>query len=201
VDVTPWTRDAPLERIRAGMLSAIFDMENLTMRFLAVTVATAVVGLLLSDCDRASGPTSETGDGIMPTTGSYRAESHTKFTESFTEELVNPCNNEVVSFSGETINQVNNVDDLHSEILIRASGIGIGQESGASYAYTLVSSFSFNTPDGAAPQFTVAEDANARMISSVPALTFTAHFQFRGHALPSGEFKVSRDVNRVECKA
>ena len=46
-----------------------------------------------------------------------------------------------------------------------------------------------------------AEDANARMISNVPGLAFTSHFQFRGVALPSGEFKVSRDVDRVECKA
>jgi hypothetical protein len=38
------------------------------------------------------------------------------------------------------------------------------------------------------------------MISSIPSLSFTAHFQFHGLVLPSGEFKVTRSVDRVECK-
>jgi hypothetical protein len=166
-----------------------------------LTGATMLTGILLTGCGTESGPTSETAPGLTPTTAAYSAGSHTRFVEPFTEQLVNPCNGELVSFSGEATNQVNDVDGLHSEFLTRASGTGIGQESGASYAYTLVGSFNFNTPDNTTPQFTVAEDANARMISNVPGLTFTAHFQFRGVTLPSGEFKVSRDVNRVECKA
>jgi hypothetical protein len=160
-----------------------------------------LAGMLLTGCDTGSGLPSETAADLSGGPVSYNAASHTRFTEPFTETLVNPCNGELVFFSGETTNQVNDVDGLHSELLIRASGVGIGQESGASYAYTLISSFSFNTPAPAKPQFTVAEDANARMISNIAALTFTAHFQFRGVNLPSGGFKISRDVNRVDCKA
>ena len=183
-----------------GLTADVSDMENLTMQSQTLTEAAVLMGMLLTACGTESGPTSETAPGLTAPTAAFSAGSHTRFVEPFTEELVNPCNDELVIFSGEATNQVNDVDGLHSEFLTRASGTGIGQETGASYAYTLVGSFSFNTPDDTAPQFTVAEDANARMISDVPGLTFTAHFQFRGVTLPSGEFKVSRDVNRVECK-
>lgn len=160
-----------------------------------------LMAMLLTGCGAESGPSAQNGAGLTAAAATYNTGSHTKFVEPFTEPLVNPCNGELVVFSGKAVNQINEVGDLHFEFLTRASGTGTGPESGATYAYTLTASMSFNTPSGDASQATFAEDANARMISNVPGLTFTAHFQFRGVALPSGEFKVSRDVDRVECKA
>jgi hypothetical protein len=81
------------------------------------------------------------------------------------------------------------------------SGAGAGPESGASYAYNLVFHESDNTPSATGPQANFFANASARISSSLPGLSFTAHFVFHGVGLPSGEFKVTRNLDRVECKA
>jgi hypothetical protein len=172
------------------------------MRSLTWTGAAMLMGMLLTGCGAESGPTAVNEAGLTADAAAYNTGNHIKLVETFTESpIVNPCNGEAIVFSGVAVSQINNVDELHFEFLTRASGTGSGPESGASYAYELTAYETFNTPDGAAPQATFGAGANARMISSIPGLTFTAHFQFHGIALPGGGFKVTRDLDRVECKA
>jgi len=148
---------------------------------------------LLAGCEAESDLTAPNAPGLAVT--------HTRLVESFTESpLVNPCNGEAIVFSGVAISQINEVDDLHFEFWTRGSGTGTGPASGATYAYTVIAHESFDTPNHDAPHATFGAGANARMISSVPGLSFTAHFVFHGVALPSGEFEVTRNVDRVECK-
>jgi len=171
------------------------------MRSVTVAGTALLIGMLLTGRGAEPGRTAENVVGLTADAATHNTGNHIKLIEPFTEALVNPWNGEVIVFSGEAVSQINEVGDLHFEFLTRASGTGTGPESGATYAYTLTASMSFNTPGDGASQATFADDANARMISDVPGLPFTAHFQFRDVALPSGEFKVTRDVDQVECKA
>lgn len=170
------------------------------MQSQTLTGAFVLMGMLLTGCGAESGPTSETAEGPTAASADFSAGSHTRFVEQFTEPLVNPCNGEVIVFVGEAINQINDVDGLHFVFQGTASGIGTGPESGATYVYNVTGYESFNTPSASAVQRAFGAGANARMISSIPSLSFTAHFQFHGVVLPSGEFKVTRSVDRVECK-
>jgi hypothetical protein len=171
-----------------------------------ITGGAFLMGALLTGCGAESGPTAES-TALTPNTpvlsaGSANASSatHTKLVEQFEEPLMNPCNGEVIVFTGVARSQINDIDGLHVEFLTRASGNGTGPESGASYHYELTAYENTNWTrdrlDG-----TFGAGANARMISSVPELTFTAHFRFHGVLLPSGAFTVTRNLDRVECKA
>ena len=124
---------------------------------------------------------------------------HIKSVEPFTETLVNPCNGEAIVFSGEAISHFTVLDDRHTEAWTSATGTGTGPQSGATYTYNLDAGHEiFHTGNG---QNTIFEaGANARMISDLPGLSFTAHFVFHAVILPSGEFKVTRDLDRVACK-
>jgi hypothetical protein len=168
------------------------SLENLTMRSLTLTGAAILMGTLLTGCGAESGPTAANAPSLAAT--------QTRLVEPFTEPLTNPCNGEVIVFSGEAITQVDRVG-LHAQLQSSASGTGTGPESGATYGYNLVFHESFNSPSETAPQANFFANANARVTSNLPDLSFTAHFVFHGVALPSGEFKVTRDLDRVECKA
>ena len=165
-----------------------------------LTGAAVVMGILLTGCGTESGPTSETASEFAAVAADNSSGSHTRFVQQFTESLTNPCNGEVVDFVGEAINQINDVQGLHYEVQGNASGIGTGRVSGATYVYNVTGFESFNAPSDMAVQHTFGAGANARMITSTPGLSFTAHFQFRGVILPSGEPKINRSVDRVECK-
>jgi hypothetical protein len=159
-------------------------------------LAIAAVALIIG-CGVESNPTAENEAGLTPIAAQLSTPVHAKLVEVFTEPLTNPCNGEVIVFSGDAITQINEVDGLHRELLGHATGTGIGPESGASYTYNLVFQEAFQ----AAPEANFYANANARVISSVRALSFTAHFVAHAVFLPSGEFKVTRNVDRVECKA
>jgi hypothetical protein len=167
------------------------------MRSQILTGAAVLMGMLLTGCGAESGPTAENTAGLAADAVDHNTGNHTKLVEVFTEPLTNPCNGEVIVFSGDAITQINEVNGLHRELLGHATGTGIGPESGASYTYNLVFQEAFQ----AAPEANFYANANARVISSVRALSFTAHFVAHAVFLPSGEFKVTRNVDRVECKA
>ena len=124
---------------------------------------------------------------------------HIKSVEPFTETLVNPCNGEAIVFSGEAVLHFTVLDNRHVEFFTSSTGTGIGPESGATYTYNLDAAHEiFHTANGQNATFEAG--ANARMITDLPGLSFTSHFVFHGVILPSGEFKVTRSLDRVECK-
>jgi hypothetical protein len=170
------------------------------MRSPTLTGSAILMATLLSGCGAEPGPTSESA-ATFSADAAPTTPRHTTTVEPFTESLVNPCNAEVIVFSGEGTNKVTDVRGVHVVLQGSGSGAGIGPESGASYTYNLVFHESFNTPSPAAPQANFFANANARIRSSLPGLSFTAHFVFHAVALPSGEYKVTRSMDRVECKA
>jgi hypothetical protein len=185
---------------RLALPGDISDMENLTMRSLILTGAVSLAALMMG-CGPEASSMAENSPVFAVETAAHSPGSHIKLVEQFTEPLVNPCNGEVIVFAGVAISQINQTGDFHLEFETRASGTGIGPESGATYEYSVTGYEATNWGNGNELQGTFGAGANARMISSLPELTFTAHFQFHGVALPSGEFTVTRNVDRVECKS
>jgi hypothetical protein len=171
------------------------------MRALTLSGVAILAAALITSCGAEAGPTAENVLGLTADAADLNTPQHTKLVEPFTEPLTNPCNGEVIVFSGEAITQITDVGGLHSELTGSASGTGTGPESNATYEYNLVFHESFNTPSETAPQATFFGNANARVRSSIRDLTFTAHFVFHGVALPSGEFRITRNLDRVQCKA
>jgi hypothetical protein len=170
------------------------------MRSLTQTGATTLMGVLLAGCGAESGPTAVNVAAHAADAATHNTGNHIKVVEPFTEPLVNPCNGEVIVFSGEAVVHVTQVGDRHIEFFTSATGTGTGPESGATYTYHLDAAHeNRNSANGQLPNF--ASGANARIISDLPGLSFTAHFVFHIATLPSGEYKVTRAVDRVECKA
>lgn len=186
---------------RTPVLLDISHLENLTMRSLTLTGVAILAAALITGCEAESSPTDENAAGLIADAVAQNTPTHSKVVEPFTEPLASPCNGEVIVFSGEAITKMNDVGGLHSELQGSASGAGTGPESGATYAYHLVFHENFNTPSPTALQANHFANANARVSSSLRGLSFTAHFVFHAVALPGGEFKVTRNLDRVECKA
>ncbi len=161
----------------------------------------AMATALLTGCGAEVGPTADNTTGLTADAADQNTAHHFKSVEPFTEPLVNPCNGETIVFSGVAVVQINgDRDGLHFEFFTSAEGTGTGPESGATYTYHLDAAHENNnwSPDRLHATFTGG--ANARIISDLPGLSFTAHFVFHGVLLPSGEFKVTRSLDRVECK-
>ena len=157
------------------------------MRLLTLTnPAMLMMGTLLTGCG------AEAAD--------HATVEHIKSVEPFTETLVNPCNGEAIVFSGEAVLRVTQLDDWHLEFFTSATSTGTGQESGATYTSRLVQHEIVRWSADDDKHATFAAGAAARTTSDLPDLGFTSHFVFHGVLLPSGEFKVTRSLDRVECK-
>jgi hypothetical protein len=173
------------------------------MRSLKLTAAIMAIALI-TGCEAGSDLTAENAHGLkadVADAADLKTPVHIKLVEQFTESLTNPCNGEVIVFSGEAITQITEVDGLHTELQGSASGTGTGPESGATYEYNLVFHENDKIPSVTKPQGNFFANANARVSSSLRELSFTSHFVFHGVVLPSGEFKLTRVVERTECKA
>ena|GEM_PF-4111563 len=170
------------------------------MRFTLPTGAAMLLGAVLTACGTETAPTAVRALAVSPDAVALHTPEHVKLVEQFLESLTNPCNGEVIVFSGEAISQITTVDGLHFEFQTSASGTGTGPESGATYTYNLVAHESFNTSSETASHLDRFANANARIISSDPSLSFTSHFVNHFIFLPSGDFKLTRNVERTECK-
>ena len=117
------------------------------------------------------------------------------------ETYVNPCNGETVHLTGTLVGLMNFVDDLHQEFHAVISETGTGLTTGA--AYTSHSTFSeqFNTPTGPAVNFTASFRDAVHINSSTLGLSFTLLNTFHLVQVPSGEFKVTKDVESATCRA
>jgi hypothetical protein len=157
----------------------------MTMRLLTLTnPAMLMMGTLLTGV----------GAEAAPTVG------HLKSVEQVTETAVNPCNGEEIVLSGEAVLRVTQLDDWHVEFFTSAKSTGTGQESGATYTSRLEQHeiIHWSADDDKHANFVAG--AAARTTSDPLGLGFTSHFVFHGVLLPSGEFKVTRSLDRVECK-
>ena len=133
----------------------------------------------------------------------HNTADHFKVEEAINFELENPCNGELITFSGGGFYQFTSVgiqegpdagQPVHFEFTGVNRATGIGQESGATYSYHDVYHEGFNAP------INYLLNSTFHAISDLPGLSFDGHLAFHFVAPPSGEFKVTREVDRFECK-
>jgi hypothetical protein len=170
-------------------------MRTPTLRVLTLPVAT-MVAALLTGCGTEPGPTAENAPGLA---AARHVVQHSKSTISEDNYSINPCNGETVHFIGTITEQANvvSVDDatLHIEVESQLSATATGLTTGTSYRVHATSGLSFNVPAVTAPNVTFTERDHFHFHSETPGLSFMGAFFVHIVALPSGEVKVTREVD------
>jgi hypothetical protein len=177
------------------------------MRRLTLTSAIAI--LSLSTGCAADDPTAPMPPSLRVEEAGHNATEHQSGVDAIEFEIQNPCNGELIAFSGTDTYQVTLVgtpealasgNSVHSTFQSHVRATGTGSESGATYTLDDIFQGSFNSPSPPATQFTFAEHGRLRITSDVAGLSFVGYFRFRGVVLPDGEFKVVVESERVECQ-
>ena len=126
----PTMRHFPKCLALTALLRDLSHLENLIMRSPILTGAALLMATLLTGCGAEPGPTSESAATLRADAAAPITPRHTTTVEPFTEPLANPCNGEVIVFSGEGTTKVTDVRGLHVELQGSGSGTGTGPESG-----------------------------------------------------------------------
>jgi len=195
---------------RYEQLRDIPHLENLTMRSLTLGGAAMLMAAVLAGCASGDSHTAPSTPSLAFDRAEHNVAVHTKFVEALNFTYENPCNGEMIAFSGEAVSQETAVgtqegldagSPRHFEYQSSLLATGTGPESGA--VYTLNDTFheGFNTSSASGPQAIFSARAATRVISDLPGLSWTIHFVYHVVTLPSGEFKVTRDVDSAQCKA
>jgi hypothetical protein len=177
-----------------------------TLTFTGVAILTAA---FLTGCGSESSPTAENIPGLTADAADPNTADHIKTVEAgVTFEVENPCNGEVIVFTGTAKSQVTFVDTrenldagsaLHAEFQQRTTATGTGSETGATYTITDIFHEGFESPNPPAPHFTLSEHATTRVTSDIAGLSFIGHFVFQG-VVPSGQdFKLTVGLDRLTC--
>jgi hypothetical protein len=184
-------------------LRDISHMETLTMRSLTLTGVAMLAAALLTGCGADSGPTAETVPGL---TAERHTAEHSSTAYTFEDDVGNPCNGETVHLTGIGVQQTNVVDGggdvLHYELQLVEDITGTGLTTGASYRSHNVIEEGFNRPTGPAlnATYTFREESYV-MMSTTPGVAFRRSALFHFVALPSGEFKITKDLDdSLECR-
>lgn len=178
-------------------------MQSLTFTRVAILAAAFLTG-----CGSESSPTAESTPGLTSHAADHNTADHFKTVEPVTFEVENPCNGELIIFSGTAETQVTFVDtrenldagfSLHTELQQRTTATGTGSETGATYRINDNFHESFQSPNPPAPHATFSAHATTRVTSDIAGLSFTGHFVFQG-VVPSGQdFKVTASLDRLRC--
>ena len=181
-------------------LRDLSHLEHLMMRSLTLTAAMLATALL-AGCGDESGPPPETARGL---TADRHTAEQSSTTGTFEDDIVNPCNGETVHINGIGVLQTNVVDVggavLHFEIHVVNDITGTGLSTGASYRSHDVSQEGFNSPTPEAFNVIYTYRGESYMKSTTPGLSFSGRSLFHYVALPSGEFKITRELESVECR-
>ena len=180
----------------------ISHLENLTMRSLKLTGAAMLAAALLTGCGAEAGPTAETAPSL---TAEPHTAEHSSTTYTFEDYVGNPCNGETVHLTGIGVQQTNVVNGgggvLHYELQLVEDITGTGLTTGASYRSHNVIEEGFNEPTASALNVTYTfREESYVMMSTTPGVSFRQGALFHFVALPSGEFKVTRDLESLECR-
>jgi len=170
------------------------------MRSLTLTGTAMLAASLLTGCGAESGPTAEDATALM---AERHTAEHASSTDTWSDYIVNPCNGETIYIIGVGVQQTNVVDGgggvLHYEIHVVNDITGTGLTTGASYRSHDVSEEGFNSPTGSALNVTYTDRGESYVMSTTPGLSFKTRFFFHFVALPSGEFKITRDLESQSC--
>lgn len=180
------------------------------MRIEHLATSALLAAAVLTACAGDDALTAPLTPALAVEDAGHNAADHFQAVEAADFEIVSPCNGELIAFSGENTYQVTFVDtrehldagfSLHTEFQAHTQATGTGPESGASYAINDIYHENFESPSPPAPQVTFSAHGTTRVTSDLPGLSFDIRFEFHGVGLPSGEFKVTRFVDSLECQS
>jgi hypothetical protein len=172
-----------------------------------------IAGLLLAAALAACGENGAAGSPTEPSfaeDAGHNAAEHFKEVNQISLELENPCNGEVIVFSGTEVLQATVVDkpenlengfSVHNHFQSQVDATGTGPLSGATYTIHDITMTNFESPSPPAPQFTFSIHDAAKVTSSDPALDF--RFKALVHVLlnpGTGEFTVTKDQEGATCQ-
>jgi hypothetical protein len=162
---------------------------------------------LVTGCGPESGPTEENSPAL--TARAAKVTDHVSSVTPLDEIFFNsPCNGEDIHMIGTLSAEENFVGPdeeflhehfLHHELQVVVLETGTGLTTGARYRSHDVNHESFNSPTVPALNFTFTYNETYYFISPTPGLSFRGQFFFHYVSLPSGDFKVTRDVGSLEC--
>jgi hypothetical protein len=170
-----------------------------------------LVAALIAGCSDDRNPTM-TG----PATPSFvedaghNAAEHLKEVNQVSFEIENPCNGEVIVFSGTEVFQATLVDkpenlengfSVHNYFQSQVDATGTGPLSGATYTIHDIVMANFESPSPPAPQFTATFRETAKITASNPALDFTIKALVHVLLNPgTAEFTVTKDLEGATCR-
>jgi hypothetical protein len=135
---------------------------------------------------------------------------HVASTVALDETFESPCNGEIIHLTGTLREQANYVGappvDPDQGFFVHGEHLGVVDESGTGLTtgltYTFRDSFHelFNSPSQPAANFVFTYNETGRLTTDAPGLSITMHFLVHGLGLPTGEFKVTREIERLECR-
>ena len=172
-------------------------------------IAGVLLGAALAACDQNGAAPSPTEPSFAIDAG-HNAAEHIKEVNQVSFEIVNPCNGEVIVFSGTEVLRATFVDkpenlengfSVHNNLVSQVDATGTGPSSGATYSIHDIVTQNFESPSPPAPQFTASFHDTAKVTSSDPALDFTIKQLVHVLLNPgTAEFTVTKDQLEVTCQ-
>ena len=163
----------------------------------------------LAACDGTEVPTSPRIQPRVEDAG-HNIAQHVSSTTALDETIESPCNGETIHLTGTVREQATYVGqpplDPENGFFIHGEHSGVITESGTGLttgaAYDFSDSFhdSFNSPSTPAANFEFTSHETGRLVTQTPGLSLTLRFFIHGIGLPTGEFKVTKQVESVECR-
>jgi hypothetical protein len=178
------------------------------MRIHRYAIGALFAATALAACEGADAPT-EPGLQARVEDAGHNAAQHVSSTTQLDETIVNPCNGETIHLTGTLVEQANYVDkpenlengnSVHGEHQGRITESGIGLTTGAAYDFRSSFRELFNSPSVPAANFEFTFHGTDRMTSSIPGLSFSVTTLLHVIGLPTGELKVTKDVENTVCR-
>lgn len=166
---------------------------------------TLALGLLTALTAVACNEPTASSQPAEPTLTADVTAEHTTTTELVDDIMISPCNGESIHFTGSFVEQLTLVGPdagaTHAELEDVFSGTGLGLTTGLSYSVQGAHHISFQSPTPEAFQTAYTERDRFSFNTSAPGLSFAATFLVHLVDLPSGEEKVTHEVESLECRA
>jgi hypothetical protein len=173
--------------------------------------AAIVAAVLMTGCgtDAPDTLTAPAGPAFRVEDAGHSKTVHVSSTVALDETLESPCNGETIHLTGTLREQANYVGQepfdpdlgfLHGEHFGRVEESGTGLTTGLGYTFRDSFHELFNSPSIPALNFEFTNHETGRLTTSAPGLSVTIHFLVHGMGLPTGEFKVTKEIDSVECR-
>lgn len=178
-----------------------------SLRFAPGAVLAASV---LAACAAGDAPAAPLDPALAVEDAGHNSADHITTVESVEFTIDNPCDPSLtIAFAGQqelqqtVVDTREHLDDgffVHEELQVHTEATGTDQEG---HTYTIDDRYqeSFESPSPPAPQVTFSVHASTRVTSDTPGLAFTVRVGFHFVGLPTGDFKVTKDIEDVVCQA